>query len=392
MEDSRRLFAIILFLALSTGLFAQDQDEALSDYWYEERDGKAVFMQVIKWEAVQYSTGYLLAVDRKDPSGVWLPFTESKTEKNHSVVSLPPGEYRYKITVYDILGKAAAVSQWFPLSVEEAVQPVLSEVSPDLIYLEERNTGIVAIKAVALLDSAILELRNLARPGLKYPVIVVASEPKKRSLKIRVPIETIELGAYALYAENPGGLSALSDPVTIKFKKPRDLDLSLGYQPLFVLFDDAFATYFDSWIIPLGASAKITYIPFKRAYGFFGLGAILSAARTQKDFDLYRLSTNYLSGHLTLAFQRPLVRQVLNLDLHAGAGAAMLNNLRFQFDNGISSPSFSPWGPSYLAGLDLHWYPLRRMYVDFGLDFSVSPLKDVTLGILAPSVTAGWQF
>ena len=386
----------MLLLFSFAGLLAQepskDSEGPTRDYWYEERNGMVVFMQVLRWESVQYSAGYLLVMESKNAAGTWVSFYQTKTEKNYAVVSLPPGEYRYKITVFDILGKAAAQSDWYTITVQEAVQPVLGEISPSIIYLEERNTGTVTIEAIAVMDSTKLELRSLTKPGLVYPVTDFSVDYKKQTLKFQIPLSTIESGSYVLYAENPGGLYNTSGTMIIKFKKPQDLDVSAGYQMPVVLFDDTVSTYFNTSLIPLGATVKLTYIPFKRTFGFFGISAILTAARLQSDFEFYTLSTNYFAGYLNLVYQIPLVRQVLNLDVHAGAGVVMLYDLRFAFDNGIKSPDYSPWGVSYLAGVDLHWYPLRRMYVDLGFDFSISPMNDMVLGVFAPSLSAGWQF
>ncbi len=59
--------------------------------------------------------------------------------------SLVPGEYRYRITPYDLLDRKADASEWFPLEVITAYEPEISSISPSKIYLDEYNDGFIKV-------------------------------------------------------------------------------------------------------------------------------------------------------------------------------------------------------------------------------------------------------
>ncbi len=362
------------------------------DYWWEQSDAGIVFKQVLRWDAVPYALRYGVEIERSSETGAWSAVQSLETAETTAEVSLSAGDYRYRVTVFDVLGKPARASEWFDFKVRKAVQPRISGIEPERVWLEERNDGKFTVEGANLLPDTEYYFRSPERSGPGYRGAIVEIDPKARKAVLAFPVDRMDIGSYELVAENPGGLSARSDRVTVKYQKPVDIDVSAGYMPLFIPTDPTFKTYFDGTAVPLGTAVKVTFIPVKRSFGFFGAGLLLAAARAGASFETYELSTNWLTAHANFAYQKPLIKQRLNFDARIGVGATMLQDLRFVLDNGVESPDYSPWSISACAGAGLHIYPMKRLYVDVACDVSYAFMSDMFSLAVCPSLTAGWQF
>lgn len=206
------------------------------------------------------------------------------------------------------------------------------------------------------------------------------------------PIDSINVGTYELTVKNPGGLSTASDPIVFKYIKPMDLDVSIGYMPTVVLWDGTIEKYFEANFIPLGVTAKATFIPAKRALGYFGVGLFASGSRVSNETEYYDLTMNWAMTHLVFAYQRAILKHRLMFACHIGPGYTVFYDLAFSFKNGVTSPKFSPTSFSGIAGLSLHLYVRKRVYVDLSADCTMVFMKDMRVVSLHPSLSIGRQF
>lgn len=242
------------------------------DFWFEEVEGAAVFTQMLRWDPVPYSTGYDVLVQRQAGAG-WETVSETRVDQSELEVRLAAGEYRYRLIVYNLLDKPAATTEWYPFTVVRARQPRVTDVSPDTIYFEEDNSDLFSVDGKNLLADSVYRFRSTVPPGRVYTGSVAGIDEDERNAEVLFSITDIEVGLYDLYVENPGGLSDALGPVKFAFIKPMDFDVSAGYMPLFVLWDDTIEQYFESVVFPLGTVVKATFIPLKRKFGYFGLRA-----------------------------------------------------------------------------------------------------------------------
>lgn len=402
-----RLFRVLalcasLFCTVFLPFFAEEtttptdavaSEEAVpTDFWFEEVEGDIVFTQHLYWDPVPYCPWYDVTVQKNVQGNEWETVLETRVEESGVEVQLAPGEYRYRVIVYNVLEKPEGTSEWFPVTVIRARQPRVSSVSPGAIYFEEENSDIFSVRGENLFSESVIIFRLVENHGRKYRGVIEEVDSRERNAEVRFPLNAIPTGDYELVVENPGGLTAVSDPVRFAYIKPMDIDVSAGIMPLFVLWDNTIEEYFDSGIVPLGAVIRLTWIPAKRTTGFYGVGAIISASRLSNETQYYDLTMNWFMGHVVFVYQRPIIKQRLNLELHAGPGITVYHDIRFTFSNNIESPDYSPSSVSALAGASLHVYLRKRLYVDVSIDASMVFMEDMRAFSLHPSLSGGWQF
>ncbi len=363
-----------------------------NDYWHEENDDGIVFTQAIKWEEVRYCPYYDVTIQRLGKKDTWSTVREDRVTTPQIEVRLAPGEYRYRLVVYDVLERPALTSEWFPFTVIRALQPKIDDVSPDAVYFEEDNSDFFTVEGDNLLAASTVTFVSTDEGNREYTLTIVESDPDGETLRVTFPIDSIDTGSYALRVDNPGGLSGSSEPVVFKFIKPMDLDVSIGYMPTVVLWDGTIDKYFESSFIPIGVIAKATFIPYKRSFGYFGVGLFASGSRVSNEAEFYDLTMNWAMAHLVFVYQRSLIKNKLMFACHIGPGYTVFHNLEFAFNNGVTSPAFSPSSFSGLAGLSLHYYFKKRMYADLSGDCTYVFMKDMQVFSLHPSLSIGWQF
>ncbi len=361
------------------------------DFWFEEVEGDVVFTQMLRWDPVPYCPFYDVVVQRQNNRG-WETVNEARVEESEIEVQLTAGEYRYRLVVYNLLDKPAVTSEWFPFTILRARQPRVGGVSPDVIYFDEENTGLFSVSGRNLLAESVYRFRSIEPLGRSYTGRLDRVEEDERNAAVVFSLDDIEVGLYELEVENPGGLTHAAGPVKFAFFKLMDLDVSAGYMPLFVVWDDTVGRYFDSTAFPLGAVVKATFIPLKRKFGYFGVGLYVAGSILSNETEFHTLSMNWLMAHCVFVFQKVLIKQRLVLDLHAGPGMTMFHDLHFDFNSGYTTPSMSPWSLSALAGASLQVYVLKRLYIEGSADCSMAFMDDMRTFSVHPSLSAGWQF
>ncbi len=386
-----RALPLVVSLAILASVPLQAQ-EAETDYWHEQTEEGVVFTQSLKWEAVQYCPYYDITIERQGKNDAWSKAHESRVTASELAIRLSPGEYRYRLVVYDVLERPSLTTEWFPFTVIRALQPRVGDVTPGIIYFEEENSDVFEVEGTNLLESSTVIFKPIEGRGKTYKGSIVEADRRGRSMRVSFPIASINVGVYGLFVENPGGLSTVSKPVTFKYIKPMDLDVSIGYMPTVVLWDGTIDQYFESSFFPIGVVAKATFIPFKRASGYYGVGLFASASRITNETQFYELTMNWAMAHLVFAYQRPIIRNKLMFACHIGPGYTVFYDIQFAFNNGVNSPAFSPSSLSALAGLSLHYYFKKRMYADLSTDCSYVFMKDMQVFSIHPSLSVGWQF
>jgi len=111
------LFLIILFL-FCRPLWAQPTDNG-GYYVIEQR-----YVQQLVWIGDKYTLKYEVVIE-KNADNVYKAFLREFTEKPNLQISLPLGEYRYRIIPYDYLEQPGAASDWVNIEIKGA--PVVTD-------------------------------------------------------------------------------------------------------------------------------------------------------------------------------------------------------------------------------------------------------------------------
>lgn len=386
-------------LTIGSSLIAQTFDNEAC-YIVETDDG-IQYTQRFEWENLVYVQKYEFHIEQKDAKkGTWNEIFCLETTDNSVEIPLDSGTYRYKIVVFNLLGQRELESDWIPIEIIKVYQPKVDSVTPSTIYLENLD-GEVVLSGKGLLDSSQLTFRN--EEGFQVDVQNLGSDEKFRELTMFAEPSLLVPGIYTLTINNEGGLSTTYEGINVKYRKPWDLDLSLGYTCLVNLFDSRFEDYFEKRFFPYGAGAKISVIPWKQNWGYLGIGVngsyiLMNDLSTEPVLTGYRITGNYIDGYLNFIYQYPIRNRKKNnnvraiFEAHAGAGVVMLNDIAFHFPHNIDTEPFNIMYLSAQLGGSVQYFLTKRLYLELNCNFTFSPSADMMMGNLVPSLMIGWQF
>ena len=414
-------FLLILVFLCCAKMFSQTENEekALPSLSETERGNaeENKIKQPFSWTSAGDALKYEIEISRLDEkTGLYADCyfhetTEEETELCQIYIEplLPPGHYRSRIRVFNILGmEETELTSTDEFTVRRAFKPEVRGVSYPLymrsvIYLDDMdNDGIIEVsgrnlfacdetrESLTFTDYALKGERKTLLPEK----VISHDDERNREIRLQFDMKKLDVGIYHLFAQDASGLHSEENGAsefTVKFKKWIDLDIEAGYVFPLVLHDDTFPSYFER-TLPLSAQARISLMPFKRRWGYLGLGVRASYSRLFKEYATYTIDGNLGTAHLLFVYQLPLFRRRVIAEVHGGAGLSYFHNMKFHFAHGIDSPAFNSVSLSFDAGLSAQIYINKRLYTEFGADYVLTANKDMVLGMLLPSVGIGWQF
>ena len=392
----------------------------------EEESADAAW-QYLEWEEdyPEYVLKYEVVVEeKKDDKSDWTEinrlFTEDNTTRVQMNPLLGPGLYRYKVITYDLIGIPEIESDWLEFNIYRAYIPQVRSVEAAVshsstIYLDEVNDGIFTVNGRNLFElqegltdtsftsySVINAKKNTLAPIT--PNILEFSD-NNRKLKIQFDMNELDTGSYYFSATDASGLKSENSKdsmFTVKFRKAVDFDVAAGYACPVIIIGDRMKEYLNTMVLPLTATGKISLMPFKRRFGYLGLGINATYSRLLTKADGYDLDGNYIVGNALFIYQLPIrikskadetkLRHIATLELHGGAGLSMFNNTIFHFPHNINSEPLNSLSLDATAGVSFQVYFTNRLYAEVGADFVMPFMKDLPMGYVLPMACVGWQF
>jgi hypothetical protein len=357
--------------------------EPARDFYYTlGEDGEPIFTQVLRWEADPDALEFEVLVEA--PGG--RAILDEKVSEAALEVHLPPGSYRYKIVTYNLLGRAELETDWVALEVIKAEQPILASLEPAIIYMDSLDPRIT-LRGDKLLPGGVARL--IPKGGGAPITGQVAKRDDEASLVVVFPDEAYEPGEYSLSYENPGGLvSTLEGALRIRFQRPLDLLVGLGYSPLFPLGDAWLAENWPSAFDALGFSAKIEAFFIKQRWGYLGLEAAGEWQRLYGGEEKAVITSDYLLWTLSASYKYRFTR-LLHGIARAGGGLAVSYH-SFDYE-GFQGPTATSADPCATLGLALQAFLPSKFYGEIGLDgVGVFLLNHYALGLM-PRISVGYQ-
>jgi hypothetical protein len=162
--------------------------------------GNPIFTQCIRWQSAPGALEYELRLRAED--GDELPDERLREPKKE--VRLAAGRYEYKVTTYNLLGKAEAETDWIELEVIRAEQPVLHASSPRTIYLETLDRRVTMSGSKLLAEGRPI---LVAKDGALHRGRIVQQANDFEIVAV-FPDDAYIPGECSLGFENPGGLTA----------------------------------------------------------------------------------------------------------------------------------------------------------------------------------------
>lgn len=181
--------------------------------WSAEDNGSVLFYEVVVEEVKKHKGGNQF-IER-----VRLKVAGDKAQVKMDPL-LPVGDYRYKVTSYNLFRLKASESDWKEFSIVEAKQPAVKSVSLDgggnTVYIhEDDNAGkscTLHITGKNLFDTTRYELFG-ADGGDAVPLVVTQTDGKRA--KATVDTALLNEGTYRLFATDSSGLKSMETNAVI---------------------------------------------------------------------------------------------------------------------------------------------------------------------------------
>ena len=356
---------------------------------------EARFIQRLTWEEVAYAFRYVVIVERMELDGNYHEVERTSVYENFIEVSLDAGRYRFRIDVYDLLDDFAFSSDWQRFEIIAALQPELSGFSPQAFFLDEDDTWEIILRGENLLpESEFYLLRDTVRITPQRHI------SEGTSALLVFDIGSLIPGEYRIYIRNPGGLDTGMGTFTIAFSRPFDLNISLGFAPLVPLYGFLFNDFtfndftidapFPDSFYAMGAVARISFLPFKRVWGYLGLELSSSLTILEHERAYFTASTFFLNAHLGLLYQRYFFERNFAFNLTLGAGVTSLMNFHYTYPVGPQTESKTAHYISAIAGLSVKAFFFSPFFISAGVDFIhvFSPEQPMP-GFIRPFAAAG---
>ena len=407
--------------AEATGENGEVSEEEIKD------DNPDAAWQYLEWieDFPEYVQKYEVVIEeKKNDNADWTEINRVFTEDNSTRVQiqplLTPGLYRYKVITYDLIGIPEIESDWFEFNIYRAYIPQVRSVEAGVthsstIYLDEINDGLFTVTGRNLFELqegptdtsfTVYEVVNAKRKNVE-PIIpkILEFSDNNRHLRIQLNMEELDTGTYYFTAIDASGLrneNGRDNTLTVKFRKAVDFDVAAGYTCPVIVIGDKMKEYLNTSVLPLSANAKISLMPFKRRFGYLGIGVDASYSRLLTKTEGYDLDGNYICGNALFIYQLPIrikskkddtkLRHIATLELHGGAGLSMFNNTVFHFPHNINSEPLNSLDFCAMAGASAQVYFTNRLYAEVGADFVMPFMQNLPMGYIKPVAAVGWQF
>jgi hypothetical protein len=374
----------VALLLLPVSLAAQ------KNYRLEDSGGEQHFIQRLSWQDDGTAFRYEITVEAGEAED-WQEILREFTETDYLEVSLPAGQYRYRIRAYDFFDEPSDYSPWFPLEIQRALRPeILGLVSGDAVKKNDRNSPLYALSLDGenLLPTSVLSLTD--KKGKTIPLELQTDDNGLVLLKSPLPP-----GDYRLTVENPGGFTSTVSFTITRPASDANRYASLGYSPLLPLYG-SLNEMLDALVYPAGAYARFEYAPFTLASFSFGFGAapswnyiVTKYTQSQKEYDV---SAQLLGARAYLLGQKRFLDNTLVLNLRLGGGAYLMMDLRKETAGESYDPT-SALFPTVGGELSLLWVFREPFFAEAGAAYlHFFSVDDPSPGFVQPFFGLGLRF
>lgn len=151
--------------------------------------------QKIEWVGDENALKYEVEL-RSDSDALFEPI-ETETTEPYLALSLPVGSYRYRVTVYDFLGRKADVSSWTSFVVERRVKPEIVAANDSVAAAD--GSVEIPIEVSDVEDNSVVEMINPATNETIRGNLVIRG--------VRAQFDELPPGEWKIRVTNPGGES-----------------------------------------------------------------------------------------------------------------------------------------------------------------------------------------
>ncbi len=375
------LAALALFLAACPRPSAEEAGE----YSFEiQPDGTPRFTQVLRWNADPNVLSYEVTVQTAAGEEVSVTTLKQPVLTLH----LPPGAYRYRIVLCNLLGKPELELPWKTITVLKAEIPTVADVTPTAWFLDDLKPEI-SIKGENLMPGAAITLESETSNA---PPISGAELGREGTSVVRVafPAREITVGRYTLVVTDPGGVShKVPGALAVRYQRPVDVLISGAYAPWVALYDDWYTANWPGTFFPLGAAVRLSVYFLKRPFGYVGVGLDLGGRLMEGGIETAAIDSTIGMAGLSALYKYPFSRE-LAVTGRIGAGVVVRHH-NFDYE-GAAGTEISSLDPYASAGFTIQCFLLKNLFLEAGMDWMHVFANGFSEGGLSPYLLVGFLF
>ena len=378
---------LVFSLFVPKGLFPQALESSVSE---TKASDSQKYIQRIEWEGDENAWQYGIEIISEDASVEPLTLT---TEATFVTFTLPPGNYKYRISVYDLFGHIAVQSKWCVFTITKAVQPIIGDMEEN-ITVKKTNKVEIPVQLENVSDaSKIVMINSETNEEVVAEFEVETDKDTGINIVDKLIVPKLPEGNWTVKVTNPGGKSIVSDNINIKLKK-KDYDfknvnfqLQGGYPFLFGNSD--VLSFLDSLVkFNLGGRFSIAPINFGRNY--FGFDVFYNFDNIVYQNELLTIAVNLHTVQFSVLYQFELWEEHLYFDTRLGMGFTFMD----LFSSGGHGDDFEKGYiyPAVNGSLAFMYRPVRYMNIELGAQAIALLAPDNVYVIATPIILVGVSF
>lgn len=378
---------LVFSLFVPKGLFPQALESSVSE---KKASDSQKYIQRIEWEGDENAWQYGIEIISEDASVEPLTLT---TEATFVTFTLPPGNYKYRISVYDLFGHIAVQSKWCVFTITKAVQPIIGDMEEN-ITVKKSNKVEIPVQLENVSDaSKIVMINSETNEEVVAEFEVETDKDTGINIVDKLIVPKLPEGNWTVKVTNPGGKSIVSDNININLKK-KDYDfknvnfqLQGGYPFLFGNSD--VLSFLDSLVkFNLGGRFSIAPINFGRNY--FGFDVFYNFDNIDYQNEILTIEVNLHTVQFSVLYQFELWKEHLYFDTRLGMGFTFMD----LFSSGGHGDDFEKGYiyPAVNGSLAFMYRPVRHMNIELGAQAIALLAPDNVYVIATPIILVGVSF
>jgi hypothetical protein len=356
------------------------------------------FVQRLAWTTGENVMRYEVVIEREG-NGTYIRVFSDFTAETFIEVSLPSGNYRYRLIPYDFLNRPGQPSVWMAFEILPALVPEMDGFSPESFTLNSQENFVQEDFVLTITGRNFepeIEI-YIRRPGFGgantiNPIEIKVSQDGTEVM-LYFNADQLEAGIYLIHAKNPSGLESSFGDFLIKqtaavliepeqatlepaiagaYYDSLDLCFSLGWLPVLYMH--------GNMDVPAGSILDLNgfvlrFGAFVASDNFVDIGLELTAAMCS--FSSFFIENNLLLRRQFMSKKPALIfRLGAGFILPAGKSASELLDTKTIYAN---------------TGLSFLWLA-ANYYLEIGANYSYIFAVDNYSGIIKPWIGFGYRF
>jgi len=216
MAINSKLKFLILATLFFSGLSVLQAQSA--GYFLDPDSEEPRFIQRLAWSGGMY-TLHCEVIIEKEEDGEYIDYLSEFTTDNYLELSMPPGDYRFCVIPYDILGKQGTGTQWESFTVFKAVKPELYQRKDEINYFTDKQGSKFEFYGNNIEQSASIYFVDY----MGKQIVPAKTSISYNGSNVSLVFNKGQLvdGEYDVFVVNPGGLETSINGIDFKSYKEK---------------------------------------------------------------------------------------------------------------------------------------------------------------------------